>query len=213
MGKIDLLNPYPVVILGNGKFPTHPTPLKRLRTAKTLICINGGADRALEQGLSPSLLIGDMDSLTTDPSRLSCDSILQTEQENTDLEKALDWCVENKITETTLLGITGHREDFTLTNFLAMKEYSVNIFLTTVTDFFTIYYVEGRKEFSTRPGQTVSFLSLGKPPKITTTGLKFALKCEFLITSGHGISNEAIGEQFTVTVDKEGLFVFIAHPS
>jgi thiamine pyrophosphokinase len=52
---------------------------------------------------------------------------------------------------------------------------------------------------------------LGKPVRITTEGLKYDLNGEILSSSGHGISNEVIGDSFSVTTKNGTVLVFIAH--
>lgn len=212
MAPVDLADPYPVVILGDGRFPRHPLPLEILREARTVICLDGGARRAMEHGFTVSLLMGDMDSFEGDPSKLGVDFIQTTGQHNTDLEKALDWCRENDIVRLTLLGMTGYRDDHSLSALLTMKEYVSRLQITVVTDHFAIHYVNDQREFPAKPGQKVSLVSLDSSPSLTTAGLKFALKNESLRTGGHGISNEVVGETFSIDVNKGGVFVFIAHP-
>ncbi|MEE9165872.1 MAG: thiamine diphosphokinase [Candidatus Neomarinimicrobiota bacterium] len=204
--------PYPVVVLGDGSFPTHPVPLGKLKSAKTVVCLDGAANRAMEHGFEPSLIIGDMDSFLGNPSQLSVNTIRLESQNTTDLEKALNWCAENDIREITLLGLSGDREDHALAAFLAMKEYFPGLHVAAVTDFFTIHYIEAYREFSAEAGQKVSLLSIPNTSNLTTRGLKFALENEPLGTGGRGISNEVLSGSFSVDVEDGGVFVFIAHP-
>lgn len=212
MAEPDRAEPYPVVILGNGKFPSHPVPLEKLRMAKTIICLNGSAQKALRHGCEPSVVIGDMDSLDVDLSGLNVEFIQRGGQHNTDLEKAVRWSVQNGFNTVTLLGVTGEREDHTLASFLIVKDHVSELQLTLMTDHFTVHYLEGKREFPAKPGQKVSLLCLGVSAVISTRGLKFGLDNEQLKTGGHGISNEATGKAFLINVKKGGLFVFIAHP-
>jgi len=211
MGNINLSNPSPVVILGNGQFPTHPIPLEKLRSAKTLICINGGADLAVKNGFSPSLLIGDLDSLKTNPTNLPCEILKNKNQENTDLEKALNWCIKNNILEITLIGVTGCREDHLFANLLAMKQYSNHLNLLTITDYFSIVFVQEYRDFSVTPGQIISILSFDNSPYLTTTGLKYNLDHEPLLSPGHGISNITTEKTISLVAERGGVFVFFAH--
>ena len=209
--SFDPLYPNPVVILGNGQYPAHSVPLERIKTANTLICTDGGADQAIKNGFTPSLLIGDMDSLTINPTDLSCKIIHQAGQENTDLEKALDWCIENNIRDVALVGVSGYREDLMLVNLLVMKEYNFEINIQTVTDYHTIFFVHDQKDFAVTSGQLISIVSVDNSPQLTTTGLKYCLHKKRLLSAGQGISNEATGETFSLTVNEGGVFVFITH--
>ncbi len=211
MGEVD--HPEPVVILADGRFPSHSVPLSLLSSAGTLICCDGAADQALAVGLTPSLVIGDLDTLQTDRERLSGDVIRDKSQENTDLEKAIKWCLDNSISEVTLLGVTGLRDDHTLANLHLLVNFSGEIRLSAVTDYFTIVPVSNKKTFETEAGRRVSLHCLGKPVRITTAGLKYDLHGEMLASSGHGISNEATGNSFSVTAEDGTVLVFIAHPA
>ena len=53
----------PVVILANGEFPNHKTPLDILSSAGTVICTDGSANYLESLNLKPHIIIGDLDSL------------------------------------------------------------------------------------------------------------------------------------------------------
>ena len=97
MGEVD--HPEPAVVLADGLFPTHSVPLSILTSAGTLICCDGATDKALAAGCTPTLVIGDLDSLQADRESLSGDVIWDNGQENTDLEKAIERCINNGISE------------------------------------------------------------------------------------------------------------------
>ncbi len=63
--KQYLIKPY--IILANGQYPTHPAALNKLHTAGTIICTDGSANKLLENGLAPNVIIGDMDSVSYTP--------------------------------------------------------------------------------------------------------------------------------------------------
>ncbi|HJL52591.1 MAG TPA: hypothetical protein QF695_08130, partial [Arenicellales bacterium] len=83
VGEVD--HPVPVVVLADGIFPTHSVPLAILTSTGTLICCDGAADKAIAAGCTPTLVIGDFDSLHADQKSLSGDVIRDSGQENTDL--------------------------------------------------------------------------------------------------------------------------------
>ncbi len=203
----------PVVILCNGEFPRHPAPLHILKQASTLICTDGATDYALRAGLNPNVVIGDLDSLDTELERIQCKIIQNDDQNSTDFEKAIVWCIEKKVTAVNVLGATGNREDHTLANFQIITQYFPSINITLITDHFTIEYVEGTREFESQLGQKISILLFRETTKITTRGLKFELKDETLEFGSRGISNESLSKSFSVTVKKGGVFVFLSHTS
>ena len=77
------------VILANGKFPDHPTPLNYLERAKRIICCDGAADALVNYGLEPEAIVGDCDSLSPWVIKKFGDRIFRDlEQETNDLTKA-----------------------------------------------------------------------------------------------------------------------------
>ena len=134
------------------------------------------------------------------------------DQDSTDLEKALDWCIQKSVREITILGATGQRDDHTLANILILSNYSGRVKLSMLTDYAEINYVEESYQFSCEQGQKVSLLPLQEIISVTTEGLKYRLQDEPLHRDGTGISNEAVGGNFSVTVDSGGVFVFISYP-
>lgn len=213
VGRVTETFSDPSVVLANGPFPTHTYPLNYLNSAGTLICCDGAADKAIKNGLTPHVIIGDLDSLSLDPSSFAGKLVRIGKQNNTDLEKTLDWCIENQIKKVTLLGATGGREDHTLANLFLMRTFSDQIEIEMITDRFIIYYTEKEKTFSTDTGQNISLQPLSSKNVISTSGFKYNLDHELLKIGGHGISNEAAEKSFTISLEKGSLLVFIAHSS
>lgn len=204
--------PGPVVVLANGVFPTHPIPLKVLRKARTLICTDGSRDKAIQAGLSPKQTVGDMDSLEKRPAKSRERITPIPGQDSTDLEKALEWCLESGLTHATIMGITGGRDDQTLANFYILATFSRRLKLKALTDHFTIHCVWNHRTFRTHPGQRISLLPVLDRPVVSTEGLQFPLNREALRPGGMGISNRTTGNSFSVTVDDGSVLVFVQHP-
>ena len=200
----------PVVILANGVFPKHPCPLNIIRQSGTLVCTDGSADAAIENGFKPNIIIGDLDSISNASSSYNCPVIPINTQENTDLEKSIEWLIENGINEICLTGISGGRDDQSLANLIILNHYTSQIQLSAVTDLFTIDFFSGSRKFKSFPGQTISLLALEPVENITTTGLEYPLTGEKLIPSGKGISNRASGTEFSI-VASNNLMVFRSH--
>ena len=117
--KNKLINP--IVIVANGKYPTHSYPLEVLDKAKTIICTDGSANKLQKHGVEPTFVIGDMDSIKNIKDFKDSEFLHIPRQDNTDLEKVLNYCVDSLIKEVTVLGATGIRDD------LAFGKYFINI--------------------------------------------------------------------------------------
>lgn len=79
----------PITLIGGAK-PAPDSLTEALKWGETVVCADGGADVALNHGISPAAVIGDMDSLS-DAARVQFKDMLHPipEQDSTDFDKAL----------------------------------------------------------------------------------------------------------------------------
>ena len=200
----------PVVIVGNGEFPAHPIPLNHLKNAGTIICADSGADQIISHNFTPDAIIGDMDSTKFKKEDFKGLWISSPDQNRTDLQKTLDWCIANDVTEVTVLGIMGKREDHSLGNLHILAEFSQKMDIQFITNYAVIYCTQGKKIFSSLVGQQISIVAIESIQSISTVGLKYELKNEPFPPACNGISNEAIGKTFTIE-STEPIWLFINH--
>ena len=198
----------PIAILANGAFPKKKESLEALKNVSTLICTDGSANSLIEKNLSPQVIIGDMDSINN-KFQFKGLKIPDHNKNNTDLEKAIEWLIMNKIYKVTLLGATGNREDMTLVNHFLLFKYFNEIDITMITDFFSISCNIGKKSFNSFKGQTVSILPK-KKTIVTSKGLKFVLNNEKISQGGKTLSNLAIGKKFSIDCN-EPILIFRSH--
>lgn len=92
--------------------------LERLRAwgmgADRVFAADGGADRALAAGLMPEVIVGDLDSVSSDA--LSCGArvVRLPEQDRTDCDKLLAFADQEGIHAIALEGVEGDRMDHLL---------------------------------------------------------------------------------------------------
>ena len=208
--NIDLPDKQPYIILANGQYPSHPAALNMLHTAGTIICTDGSANKILENGLAPNVIIGDMDSSTIDQNAFKGLYVKISDQDNTDLDKALEWCKLNSLSPLTVLGASQLREDHTIGNLILLANYSDELDINFVTDYFTITCHHGKRSFTSFKKQLVSILPVEDIQSITTEGLEFPLTDEPFPLSSRGISNRATGHQFIITSSRK-IWVFRSH--
>ena len=201
----------PFTIVANGQFPNHPLPLQILYESKTIICTDGSANLLIDKGINPNVIIGDMDSLLIDNKAFSGQFIKDSNQENTDLEKAFEWCIKNNVKTINVLGASQQREDHSITNLYLLLTYCDAINLTYVTDYFSITCHEGNRIFSSFKNQIVSILPVKHIQDISTENLKYNLSDEELPISSRGISNQSISDNFTINSSGK-IWVFRSHP-
>ena len=116
-----------IIILANGDFPSHPTPLGLLRSGLRIVCCDGAAQRLISSGIVPAVIIGDMDSLDSGLQEIFSERIIRvSSQETNDLTKAFIHTLTLQPSKIHILGATGYREDHTLGNISLLSQYKEN---------------------------------------------------------------------------------------
>jgi thiamine pyrophosphokinase len=177
--------------------------------ADYLICADGGGDAALTAGLTPDLLLGDMDSISSaghERLRQSGTRMIQhpLEKDKTDLELALDYALGREPDRITITGaLGGARLDHTLGNLLLLALPVLRGVETRVMDGETVAQATwSRAEIRGQAGDYVSLLPVtDQVAGVRTEGLRYPLHGEPLIR-GHtrGVSNELLGATASVEI-------------
>jgi thiamine pyrophosphokinase len=200
------------VILANGETPSHLTPLAILKNAETIICCDGAISFLEQQNITPHIIIGDCDSITS-AQKEKYKSIIHTDKNDAynDLQKAIKYCMENNRNEVTILGASGLREDHFLANIGILIHYTNQLSLTMVTNYGIFIPINQTTTFESYPGQQVSIFSFSPDTKITYYGLKYPVYKQQFKELWEGSLNEAMAESFTVEIDGNGaVLVYIA---
>ena len=146
----------------------------------------------------PSVLIGDLDSVNLNEVDQSVEIIKKEDQNLSDLEKALNYCIEKGFSKVYLLASTGLRDDHNLANLILIIDFIEKINVIILSDEYEIEVVRGKKEYKSKKNTQISIISINEGNKITTGGLKYNLKDEVLKSRSHGISNSTIEDNFFI---------------
>ena len=191
-----------VIILANGEFPKNKKIINILKTADIIICTDGAYEKALKINISPYAIVGDFDSVDLNSIKENINIVKTPDQNKSDLEKTLNYCIENKFDDVTIIGATGIKDDQTYVNLLLLDQFSESIKVQILTDYYKIFVVQGNCSFKCKKGSTVSLISFEKNNIISTKGLKYNLSNEILRSSSHGVSNEALDENIFISSSK-----------
>ena len=188
--------------------------------------VDGGANRFLMLGLSPHVVTGDFDSLTSeDLDRLEARGVTVVptpDQDYTDFDKALAYvCYELGLTDIQVFGAVGGRLDHTYSVLSALIKYGrdsrLNIRLVdSIGETFSISG-EWTRSGEDLIGRTLSLITLGPVSGITTTGVRWPLTHESLAPGiRDGTLNEITEPEVTVRIDATGkgrdmLLVYLHH--
>jgi len=206
---IPLIQNFKTIILANGSFPVHSTPLDFLRTAKRIICCDGAANKLLLDDVVPDFIIGDLDSVSDEiKQRFASILIHQAEQETNDLTKAVHFCIKNNWTEITILGATGKREDHTLGNLSLLTDYAEKVNVQMLTDYGVFNPLLKTATLESYCGEQVSIFSLHPDTLFTFHNLVYTVENRKLTSWWQGTLNEAESDSFTIEFDNGKVLVF-----
>jgi thiamine pyrophosphokinase len=209
------------IIIAGGRFPEGDHWRRWLRKGDVIFGADGGAAQAAALGLLPDLIVGDMDSLPEEEQAAlasrGCRFVVHPRaKDETDLELALGYAVEQGSREIVILGALGGRLDHTLANVLLLA-------LPGLAGI-QVRIVDGEQEallvrsgevvaLQGRPGDLVSLLPLGGDVRgVTTSGLAWALLDEALrFGRSRGVSNEMTADAAQIEV-KDGTLLVVHGP-
>lgn len=165
-------------------------------------------------GMTPDLLIGDMDSVSPDvlarfegrvsQRRLNCI------KDDTDGVDALDLAIERGAKRITILGALGGRLDHALANvMLLVRAARRGVWAELRSEDVRIVRVDGAYTLEGAKGHTVSLLPLGEASGVTLSGFFYPLH-EHTLTSEHplGVSNVVTEDPAVVQVAQGDLILF-----
>jgi thiamine pyrophosphokinase len=180
-----------------------------------VICADGGSRHVLALGMTPQMVIGDMDSLP--PEML--DNLLESgcrilrypaRKDQTDTELALRYTLDQKPEEIEIYGALGGRIDHTLANISLLIMAAREGIKTRIIDETTeLFVVSEGAEIRGTPEDIVSLFPLTTKVKgITLEGFEYPLqKATMAIGKPYGISNRLLGNRGAVSVSAGYLLV------
>ncbi len=180
-----------------------------LKDVDIIIAADGGANLCREQQITPDYIIGDLDSITYENMEFFSDSkfIEITEQENTDLQKALDYALSLNPTKIKIISSLGKRTDHALGNILIFQNYDEPIPLEIYDNFGVMtFYSPGKYDLKLQLGQTISFFSLTPIKGLSLLGFKYPIINSNCSHNFIGVSNIIINKQCTIEFQK-GKFI------
>lgn len=199
------------LVLCNGDSPSYPLVRRLVPTVDWVVAADGGANIAREIGIIPDLIIGDLDSMTKATRRHFGDvlTLHVARQDNTDLEKALDYLAARKVREVTVLGGTGRRIDFTIGNFSVLWKYKAFMSICIAGNGWYAMPAVGRKTVHARIGTVVSLIPFGGCEGITLRGLEYPLTNASMRVGEVGISNVVRESPFKVSVHRGAMLLVV----
>ncbi|KXK11030.1 MAG: thiamine pyrophosphokinase [Chloroflexi bacterium OLB14] len=209
-----------IIIFANGELPNLQKASALIKQDDFIICADGGTRHALAMGLTPHVIIGDMDSLPKNFSpfdnaqgKLSTfdgEVILYPKDKNeTDLELAINHAITLQPDEIIILGALGGRIDHTLANISLLSTFQpFNLKLSDGIE--EISLCKHQLQVKGRSGDVISLIPYqGNVEGVTTQNLKWKLNNETLFfNKTRGISNEMTANVATISITS-GLLLIV----
>ncbi len=206
-----------IIIFANGELPDLEKARALLRDDDFIIAADGGTRHALALGLTPNVVIGDLDSISKEERRKIDAAGVEVikfpaDKKETDLELAIDHAMSLHPDQILILAALGGRMDQTLANIALLSNLQLatcNIKLTDGVE--EIFFCRDQAKVEGRSGDIVSLIPWqGEVRGVFTENLKWHLHYETLNPEKtRGISNEMTADTASVSI-KSGLLL-IAH--
>jgi thiamine pyrophosphokinase len=199
------------LLVCNGEPPSRALLRRLAGEADIIVAADGGANVALRCGVKPDVIIGDLDSILPETIRTLRDSrvVRVKRQDNTDLEKALDFISASGPSEVEIIGATGGRIDFTLGNLSVFWNYTRRLGMTFLGDGWRAFPVGRRRMVDATPGVTVSLIPFGPCAGISLRGLRYPLNDATMRVGEIGVSNVVRTSPFSVTVRRGRMLLVV----
>ncbi|MCZ2126819.1 MAG: thiamine diphosphokinase [Anaerolineales bacterium] len=201
-----------VVIFANGDLPNLEKARALIHPDDFILCADGGVRHALALGLTPKLIVGDMDSLPSTFS-LQPESFLRypTDKNETDLELAVRHALTLAPKQILILAALGGRTDQTLANIALLSHPQLAAFDVRLADGVEeIFFCRDQAQIEGRGGDVVSLIPWqGKVAGVFTENLRWRLDDEILYPDQtRGVSNEMTADVAKVFI-QSGLLLIV----
>jgi len=208
-----------VILFANGDYKNPNFYLEYLSKYNSkeyyVICADGGANHALSLGLTPDMVVGDLDSLDDVVCQRLTGSKCQfhkfpSAKNESDLELAMKHALDLKPREIIVFGATGGRMDHAFANImLLMLPLSRGIKTVIVDEIHEMQLMDKELTVEGIPGDFVSLFPLtAEAQGVVTRGLKYPLKNETLyVSASRGLSNELTGSIAHISITQGCLLV------
>ena len=205
-----------VILFVNGPLE-RPEQLRAfLQPDDVLIAVDGGLRHLVTLGLTPDLILGDLDSANpSDVEKFQNSGVpvrrYPAEKDETDLQLGLSAAFDYSPAAIRIVAALGGRLDHTLGNiYLLTQPRLIQMDVRLIDGEQEVFLIRDRAALSGRPGQLVSLIPLmGPVPGVTTGNLAYPLRHETLYPEQtRGISNVMTADTATISIDS-GLLLCI----
>lgn len=189
--------------------------IARHATSVDSIIVTDGALGKLPTSVTPTIVCGDFDGLVLPEARakyLQSEFVPLLDQNQNDLEKALELAISRGATEITIASAFGGRMDISVANLSVLVRHHTRCALSMIHGSMISRVIsdraQGRDEvrFDARADSPLSCIPLDGDAVVTITNVRWPLTQEVLRAGSHGVGNHALGGSVGIKVHR-GLIV------
>ncbi|MDK2809890.1 MAG: thiamine pyrophosphokinae [Petroclostridium sp.] len=203
-------------VISNGNIVDYGFFRNMISETDLIICADGGAKHAQKIGVTPDVIIGDLDSIEQHCYHDMIAKNIQiinysTDKDETDTQLAVEYAIQRGCEEIILIGSLGSRFDHSFANVSLLKlVLDKGIKGRIINENNEIYLINDYIQLRGKVGEKLSLLPLTPNVSgITTKGLQYGLNnAQMKFGIPNGISNVFIKPEAEITI-KEGLLLVI----
>jgi thiamine pyrophosphokinase len=200
-----------LIVAGGGEIA--PDRLAALAaSAGFIVAADSGFLQLRKSGIKPDTIIGDLDSLSADEVKGVPPGVIRrdTGQDDTDLEKAIRFCLEQGIRAADIVGATGNRLDHTLNAVSLLLRYSDRLALTLHDDNgWATLATQSPLTLSEKIGERVSLSPALEVYGLRSKGLRFPLEnLDLCGGSRDAVSNEVASLPVEITWSRGAFLLY-----
>jgi thiamine pyrophosphokinase len=189
----------PALIVANGAACSEELLGQLLEWSPFVLALDGAIDRLVLRGIKVDAVLGDFDSSAQLDQHIVTQQPLlvlhRPDQEKTDLEKGIDYLLEEGHRAANIVWATGDRFDHTYANFSNLVKYAGRIQLNLIDDHSRVYQLPTSFRKWYAAGTILSLMPVGRVEGIHTSNLLYPLNNDWLeIGSRIGTSNQVLAD-------------------
>lgn len=182
----------PALIIANGENCSNELLGQLLEWSPVVVVLDGAIKRVNELNIKVDVLLGDFDSyehaLENVQQQMPIEVVHTPDQNKTDLQKGIEYLIEQGHSAVNIVWATGRRADHNLSNITDIVRYSSQIKIVVIDDYSRIFVLPPVFEKWYTQGTPISLMPVGTVEGIVTEGLVYNLQNESL-TLGYRTSS------------------------
>lgn len=207
-----------ILLVLAGSIPSRELLKTYMEFSDLIIAVDGGVNAFTDYEFQPDVIVGDLDSARLSVSPES-ELIKDADQESTDLQKALDYVLNQRtVQKLTILGGLGGRTDHLLNNLKICSQVDPAINLEFHSELSGDSDFENESIYRLAPGEmsiransdsTISIISIDPFEGLNSTGLKWELQNEKSASGFISQSNQTVSQDVLFSLLKGIVYIAV----